>query len=74
MAVPGVKGLPYADPDRVFPSLEAYLEHRRSVATMGAPVLEEIGPDRFRETAGRSRSRFSQEFTRAELLRRYGFR
>ena len=74
VAVPsGVKGLPYAPPDRVFSSLEEYLEDRRSAAAMGAPVIEAIGPDRFRETAGRSASRTSRDYTRAELRRRYGF-
>ncbi len=69
----GVRGLPFAPPQRVFSSLEDYLQYRREAATMGAPILEQVGPDRFRETAGRLMSRSVREYTRNELLQMYGF-
>lgn len=66
----GVKGLPHADPDRVFANLDQYLAHRARVAAMGAPALREISPGRYAEEF---RDGTSHSYTREELLRMFGF-
>jgi hypothetical protein len=66
----GVRGLPQANPDRVFFSLDEYLAHRARVAAMGAPALREISPGRYAEEF---RDGTSHSSTREELLRKFGF-
>lgn len=69
-AARGVKGLPYAAPERVFANLDEYLAHRAYVATVGAPTLRELSPGRFIEEAADGQKRY---YTREQLLRMFGF-
>jgi len=66
----GVKGLPYADSDRVFASLDEYLAHRAYTATMGVPTLREVSPGRYVEEAADGQVR---RYTRQQLLDMFGF-
>lgn len=75
--VEGVKApptLPGAD-GRRFSTLDAYLEHlRRYAAPMDRPWYREISPGLYRlETANLHNGSSEQTFTRAELMKRFGF-
>lgn len=66
----GVKGLPYADADRAFSTLDEYLAHRAFLATIGIPTLRETSPGRYVEEAADGQVR---RYTRQQLLKMFGF-
>ena len=68
-----VTGLPMAQ-GKTFATLDAYLEHRRTLGAMDLPWYR-LEPDgRYRLMTGRG-GRFAppQYYTRAELARQFGF-
>lgn len=61
-------------PSQRFDSLDDYLAWRKGLGAADAPWYEEVRPGVFQYKAGRSGHRAPPElFTRADLLRRYGF-
>lgn len=67
-----VSGLPYAG-DRTFNSLDEYLAFLRKAGEYDTPWYRKAGPDEYEEVARRFPGTPAKRFTRAELLRKYGF-
>lgn len=68
----GPADLPFAK-GRVFHSLDEYLAYRRQLGQTDRPWYEEISPGHYRLVARHLPGQPPQEFTRAELLAKFGF-
>ena len=70
----GVTNLPFAQ-GKAFRTLDEYVAHRRKLGAQDVPYYEETAPGTYRLRTGRG-ERFSepQYFTRAQLLKEFGFK
>jgi len=66
------KDLPFAQ-GQAFDSLESYLAFLERRGAMDVPWYREIAPDQYELVSGRGRRGAAQRYTRAELMRRFGF-
>lgn len=65
--------LPFAR-GKSFDTLDAYLKHLKEMSKIDAPYYERIGPELYRKhSRSRPRPGAKVEFTRQELLEKFGF-
>lgn len=67
-----INDLPFAQ-GQTFESLDAYLAHLERRGAMDVPWYRAIGPDQYELVSGRGRRGAAERFSRAELMRRFGF-
>lgn len=74
MAEPkGIAGLPRAA-GKSFVTLDAYLEHLKSLGAHDIPHYEKLPDGRYVQNLGRSASRTQTFYTREQLEKKFGFK
>lgn len=74
MAEPkGVSGLPRAA-GKSFATLDAYLDHLKSLGAHDIPHYEKLPDGRYVQNLGRSASRTQTFYTREQLEKKFGFK
>lgn len=65
-------GLPFGQ-GQDFATLDAYLAHLERRGATGVPFYREVAPGLYELVGGRGRRTAPAQFTRAELMQRFGF-